>query len=99
MDKFELPKIESLESYPPNNNPFHHDKFNMGVGVSGAWVAMTDQFSGHKHDYNCSPEEKEMKKRGEPVFYDDPKYLIFVNQKTGQRFKLLFPDIDDESKD
>ena len=92
METFKLPKMEELESYPPDNNPFQFDHFNMGVGVGGAWMVMTAEHSGIKHDYNCTPEEKEKKKQGESVFYNDPKYLIFVNQKTGQRFRLTFEE-------
>ena len=90
MTEFKLPKMEALSASPPDNNPFNHDHFNMGVEVSGAWMVMTDQHAGIKTDYNCSPEERLRKDDGESVFYDDPSFLTFVNIKTGQRFKLIF---------
>lgn len=81
-------KVIPLRPYPPNCNPMQHDLFNMGVKVTGAWMALTSEHAGIKQDHNKTEEEKASK---DPVFYDDPKSIIMVNCKTGARFKLIFP--------
>lgn len=81
-----------MDSLPPNNNPFQHDHWNMGCDISGAWVAMFSEHDGLKQEHNLTAEEKVRRAAGEPIFYDDPKEIILVNQRTGQRFKLDFTD-------
>lgn len=88
--EFALPVVVQMDPLPPNNNPYHHDLFHMGCGISGAWEAMFSGHSGIKQEHNMSEAEKEAKARGESVWYDDPSYIIFINKKTGQRFKLVF---------
>jgi len=82
-----LPTMTAMEPLPPNSNPFHHDLYNMGSEVSGAWMAMYSEHSGFKKDHNKTEEERAA---GEPVWNPDPRYIIFVNQRTGQRFRLDF---------
>jgi hypothetical protein len=89
------PYVVPLEAYPANCNPFRHDACNMGCQVSGAWVAMYSQHAGLKQEHNKTDEEKAST---EPVYYDDPEYIIMVNTKTGQRFKIVFPDAVKERK-
>lgn len=84
-----LPRIEALESLPPNCNPFNHDHYHMGCNLSGAWMAMYDQHYGIKPDYNRELEEKGVL----GLYYPDPKYIIMVNVKTGQRFQIVWPEV------
>jgi hypothetical protein len=70
-----LPEIEAMSSFPANANPFHYDHGNMGCNVSGGWYAMYNEHAGTDRD-------------GKP--YRDPKYIIMVNSRTGQRFRLNF---------
>ena len=88
--EFALPVVVPMDPLPPNNNPYNHDLFHMGCGISGAWEAMFSGHAGIKQEHNMSESEKETKARGESVWYDDPSYIIFINKKTGQRFKLVF---------
>ena len=60
----------------------------MGSAVSGAWIAMYDEHSGLKQAHNMSEDERQRQAAGEPIYNDDPGYIIFVNSRTGQRFKL-----------
>lgn len=86
-----LPRLVPLDPLPANANPFTHDLYHMGVGVTGPWMAM---YSGH---YGTKPESartKEERTRLETVWYDDPKYMILINQRTGQRFKMIWDNID-----
>ena len=88
--EFPLPVVVPMEPIPAGSNPYHHDLYNMGCSLSGAWEAMFSEHAGLKQDHNLSAEEKEARARGEAVWYDDPSYIIFINKKTGQRFKLVF---------
>lgn len=72
-----LPVVEAMPSIPAESNPFHYDHYNMGSQLSGAWMAMYNKHAGHVQGK-------------ENVWYDDPDYIIFVNQRTGQRFRLTF---------
>lgn len=93
---FPLPVIVPMEPIPPGSNPFHHDLFHMGCGVSGPWMAMFTEHQGSKQEHNMTAEEKEAKARGETIWNPDPSYIIMINQKTGQRFKMVFKfDRDD----
>lgn len=38
-------KVETLENFPPNENPFHHDLMRMGVRIGKNVMAMM-----HNHD-------------------------------------------------
>ena len=94
--EFALPVVVPMEPLPANCNPFRHDLFHMGCEVSGAWLAMFSGHAGLKQEHNYSDHDKEAKARGESVWNDDPSYIIMINQKTGQRFKLVFKfDRDD----
>ena len=90
MKEFTLPTIEALENLPENNNPFLHDHVHMGKEVSGAWLAMFSEHGGLKQNHNLTDKEMVLREAGERVFYDDPKEIIMVNQKTGQRFRIVF---------
>lgn len=92
MKKLTLPTIEPMENFPKNSNPFKHDLFRMGKHVSGAWMAMFTEHGGLKQEHSFTPEDKERKAAGELVFYDDPDEIVMVNQKTGQRFRIVFGD-------
>lgn len=95
-EKFPLPVIIPMDPIPPNSNPFHHDLYHMGCSVSGPWLAMFSEHAGIKQEHNMNTQEKEAKARGECVWNPDPSYIIMVNQKTGQRFKMVFKfDRDD----
>ena len=85
-----LPTVEAMDPIPPYANPFQHDSFNMGHEMPGPWLAMYREHCGIKADYNKTDEEKAS---SVPVFYPDPQYVIFVNQRTGQRFRLVFPSV------
>lgn len=85
-----LPTVEAMDPIPPYANPFQHDSFNMGHDMPGPWMAMYREHCGVKADYNKTDEEKAS---NVPVFYPDPQYVIFVNQRTGQRFRLIFPSV------
>jgi len=37
-----------------------------------------------------SIKEKARAKKGEQIYYDDPKYIEFINEKTSQHFKIEF---------
>ena len=55
-------------------------------------------FSGHGglvQDHNLTDEQRARREAGERVYYDDPKEIVMVNQKTGQRFKIEFPEEDE----
>jgi hypothetical protein len=86
----DLPTVKELPPFPPYSNPFHHDAFNMGCDISGPWMAMYREHGGLKQAHNKTDADKQSKL---PVFYDDPQYIILVNQKTGQRFQLTFPTV------
>jgi hypothetical protein len=86
----DLPTVEAMDPIPPYANPFHHDQFNMGCDVSGPWMAMFREHAGHKQPHNFTEEDK---LSSLPVFNPDPQYVIFVNQRTGQRFRLVFPSV------
>ncbi len=95
MEDAKLPNIVELKAFPENCNPFQHDAYNMGCQVSGAWTAMFNQHCGYKQDHNLTEEERAA---GKPVWNQDPKYIIMVNCRTGQRFRLewdLAGDITD----
>jgi hypothetical protein len=94
QDNPTLPLIVPMDPLPPNNNPFNYDLYNMGSEVGGAWMAMYDQHSGLKQEYNMTDAEKEATARGEAIWYPDPAYIIMANQRTGQRFKLVWPGRD-----
>lgn len=85
--EFVLPTVKAMDSFPPHCNPFHYDLGRMGREVSGAWVAMYTDHSGLKQDHNKTDAERAS---DEPVYNDDPKEILFVNTKTGQRFKIDF---------
>lgn len=88
-----LPRLVPLDPIPANANPFNHDLYHMGVGVTGPWMAM---YSGH---YGPKPEASrttEERSRLETVWYDDPKYIILINQRTGQRFKMIWDQVPKE---
>ncbi len=87
----DLPKLVPMTSLPKGCNPFHYDTYNMGCELSGAWVAMYNQHAGLKQDHNLSNYERVRRNEGEVVYYDDPEYIILVNTRTGQRFRLQFP--------
>lgn len=87
---FNLPTITEMKPIPPNSNPFHYDQWNMGCDISGAWVAMFNEHAGLKQEHNLTKDEKVRKARGECIFYDDPKYIIMANRRTGQRFQISF---------
>lgn len=72
---YALPAIVEMESLPPHCNPFHYDSFNMGTDISGGWIAMYREHFGTDRE-------------GKP--YPDPTYIILVNSRTGQRFRLDF---------
>lgn len=86
----DLPVVNEMPPIPPYSNPFHHDAFNMGCDLCGPWMAMYSGHAGLKAEYNKTEDDK---KSTLPVFYDEPEYIILVNQKTGQRFRLDFPSI------
>lgn len=73
---FVPPTLDYMAPFPAESNPFHYDHSNMGCAVSGGWYAMYNQHAGNNLD-------------GKP--YPDPKYIVMVNSRTGQRFKLVFP--------
>lgn len=81
-----LPLIIEMKSIPPDSNPFHHDAYNMGCAVSGPWMAMFAEHAGHVQDLSTYPAGRK------DEWYPDPEYIIMVNCRTGQRFKLYFPD-------
>lgn len=85
-----LPTVEAMDPIQPYANPFQHDSSNMGHEMPGPWLAMYREHCGIKADYNKTDEEKAS---SVPVFYPDPQYVIFVNQRTGQRFRLVFPSV------
>lgn len=89
-EEFALPVLVPMEPIPAGSNPYHHDLYHMGCGISGAWEAMFSEHAGIKQEHNMSEAEKEAKARGESVWYNDPSYIIFINKKTGQRFKMVF---------
>ena len=77
-----LPTIERMTPFPADCNPMHHDAFHMGVYVSGSWMALHAQHAGvNQHTGERFP---------------DPDYIIMVNSRTGQRFKLKFPKVTPE---
>lgn len=84
----QLPTITQLESFPPNCNPFNYDPFNMGSEVSGPWMAMYREHSGLKQRHNMTEDERQRADLGEPIYNPDPQYIIFINTKTGFRFRL-----------
>jgi hypothetical protein len=88
-----LPRIVPLDPIPANANPFHYDLYHMGVGVTGPWMAMYSEHYGLKPEYNQTAEEKVSMK---PVWHDDPKYIILINQRTGQRFKMIWDQVPKE---
>jgi hypothetical protein len=85
-----LPTVLEMPSIPPYSNPFHYDQFNMGCDLCGPWMAMYSCHAGIKQEHNKTEEDKQS---SFPVFYAEPEYIIFVNQKTGQRFRLEFPSV------
>jgi hypothetical protein len=76
-EDFILPTIETMAPFPENSNPFNYDYYNMGCEVSGGWLAMYNEHSGIDFGGKRFPE---------------PKYIILVNSRTGQRFKINFPE-------
>lgn len=86
-----LPRLVPLDPIPANANPFNHDLYHCGSDLCGPWMAMYSGGHGHKPEYSQTAEEKVSMK---PVWHDDPKYIILVNQRTGQRFKMIWDNID-----
>ena len=41
-------KVEEVESYPPNCNPFNQDLFHMGSQITGNWMAMYKEHIARK---------------------------------------------------
>lgn len=73
-----LPVLVPMPPIPPNSNPFHHDLYNMGCEISGGWMAMYNQFFGNSQF-------------GDKLPHPEPQYIILVNCRTGQRFRLEWP--------
>lgn len=88
--EFALPVIVPMDPIPAGSNPFHTDLFHMGCEVSGPWMAMYTEHAGTKQAHNYSEQDKAAKERGETVWNEDPSYIIMINQRTGQRFKMVF---------
>ena len=86
-----IPRILPMRPYPPNCNPFAHDRNYKGDYVAGAWIGMHNSNVGTKEEHHLTEEEKLRQANGEIIYHEDPEYIVFVNQKTGQRFKLIFP--------
>ncbi len=90
-----FPRIVPMDSIPANANPFTHDFYHMGCEVCGPWMAMYSGHCGLKAEINKTAEEKASP---EPVWYSDPKYIILVNQRTGQRFRLVWDAVAQDDK-
>ncbi len=45
-------KMQTLESFPPNQNPFHYDAYHMGtyLGGSGKDTSVCIMFAAHKEN-------------------------------------------------
>lgn len=86
----DLPIVEVMDPIPPHANPFHYDSSNMGCAVSGPWTAMFAEHAGFKQAHNMTDGDKASPF---PVYNPDPQYIIFINGRTGQRFRLVFPSV------
>jgi hypothetical protein len=44
-------EIKKLESFPPNENPFNHDTYHMGVRIGSNVMAMMSKFTDEEQSY------------------------------------------------